>query len=726
MKNLLSSLKSLDFKEFAIRHGEKVALSVVGLIVLLTLALGTQWSRYNEIAPDELSEKAATTGQQVRTSGWPETEKLALEASTTGPAHPQRRVASMLADQNLDDPRFDFTMGPVIWEPLPRSVPIREPKWYQLIEPIASHGRIILDIPQLVAAEDPMGVAVGDGVDTRRDEGAIVARKRTQFDPRQGGVGAGGGESFDPGAGLGMRLQGFAPPGFESPEGQPGGFGEFDGEVSGPSSGLATHFVSVRMVFPARAQLQAILNARGIGAVASADLFSIQDFEIERSQAIAGPDGEIEWTEWKSFDLDKTLELLDLVSGFDTETLHPQVIDQTITMPLPMPKYGYWQDVHHPRLKDAVLSAEQQQQFGQFAEAMAQTREQFNEAPGFEFGAGEAAGENADVEKGGWAPKIRDFKSEVSEVAADQERARATFDVMRTQGGVGALNLQTLSATGEYLLFRFVDFDVEPGRAYRYRARLKFLNPNYDLPIDRVLRPSVAEGLFRPNPLNDQEMEAAWSASTNPVVVPDDLEYYVAGVTRSLRSSEANAKIRVHVWSDVLGTWVSEVVEVAPGERVGGSGPENTDVANLVADTFEKGQPVRFEADDVLADLVATPVLDLNDGMHAQYLAGLGEPRLEVVAPVVVLNEYGELVEHDPGAKSDARDAARTRYEDQMTALETLLAPQADTEGLGGNPLESGEGFTDFYGEGGEGAVAPQPRKRRRVKKGNPLRIGGN
>src|SRR5690606_13643890 len=75
-----------------------------------------------------------------------------------------------------------------------------------------------------------------------------------------------------------------------------------------------------------------------------------------------------------------------------------------------------------------------------------------------------------------------------------------------------------VTATGQLLLSRYFDFNVDPGKTYRYRVRLKVQNPNFGLSPEQIRSPEVAEGEFRFTP---------WSAATEPVTVPPDTEYFV-------------------------------------------------------------------------------------------------------------------------------------------------------------------------------------------------------
>jgi hypothetical protein len=59
--------------------------------------------------------------------------------------------------------------------------------------------------------------------------------------------------------------------------------------------------------------------------------------------------------------------------------------------------------------------------------------------------------------------------------------------------GPGATTARTSLAKGvDFLLFRFFDFTVEPGKKYKYRVRLVLSDANFNLP-DNVLAPAVLD-----------------------------------------------------------------------------------------------------------------------------------------------------------------------------------------------------------------------------------------
>lgn len=71
-------------------------------------------------------------------------------------------------------------------------------------------------------------------------------------------------------------------------------------------------------------------------------------------------------------------------------------------------------------------------------------------------------------------------------------------------------------------LFRFFDFEVEPGKTYRYRVRLFLANPNYRLPANVLLEEASAE---------QPRLETAYSVASNMVTIPLESRVLNTGVT---------------------------------------------------------------------------------------------------------------------------------------------------------------------------------------------------
>jgi hypothetical protein len=77
----------------------------------------------------------------------------------------------------------------------------------------------------------------------------------------------------------------------------------------------------------------------------------------------------------------------------------------------------------------------------------------------------------------------------------------------------------------QYQLFRYFDFDVQPGKQYRYRVQLVLFNPNYKIEPRFLAR----EDLGR-----EQYLLTDWCEPSRPVVVPPDARVFAGAVRPSL------------------------------------------------------------------------------------------------------------------------------------------------------------------------------------------------
>ncbi len=73
----LPNLKTLDYKQLAIDHGEKLAIAIVGLLLLFVLWT-TKWSQPIAKTPVELVDQAMTTEEKIKKQPWPEGDAKAL------------------------------------------------------------------------------------------------------------------------------------------------------------------------------------------------------------------------------------------------------------------------------------------------------------------------------------------------------------------------------------------------------------------------------------------------------------------------------------------------------------------------------------------------------------------------------------------------------------------------------------------------------------------------
>jgi hypothetical protein len=136
----------------------------------------------------------------------------------------------------------------------------------------------------------------------------------------------------------------------------------------------------------------------------------------------------------------------------------------------------------------------------------------------------------------------------------------------------------------KYLLFRFLDFNVEPTKHYRYRVKLIIANPNYKLDQSHLETPELAQGETR---------ETEWSKPSDPVFVPV-LEHYFAGEGKSVGGDQepettfgvamdARPPPRLlRAYNKRAGIVVEPTVTWSPGERLDDDGHAEDNV--LLAD----------------------------------------------------------------------------------------------------------------------------------------------
>jgi hypothetical protein len=87
----------------------------------------------------------------------------------------------------------------------------------------------------------------------------------------------------------------------------------------------------------------------------------------------------------------------------------------------------------------------------------------------------------------------------------------------KTTPQAGAANSEQNSYVPEYVLVRFVDVNIDPGKYYRYRFKIKMANPNYQ-------RPDVASPEYK----EKETLESSeWYELPQIVKVPEEIFYYV-------------------------------------------------------------------------------------------------------------------------------------------------------------------------------------------------------
>lgn len=226
---------------------------------------------------------------------------------------------------------------------------------------------------------------------------------------------------------------------------------------------------------------------------------------------------------------------------------------------------------------------------------------------------------------------------------------------------------------GELLLFRYIDFSVEPGQTYRYRMRLTFRNPNFGRrPSDAGNDPSVVEGETR---------KSEWSEPTVATYVEKDQRYYVADVKSSPGKSFPTPRLNVFQWDTTLGSLQNAAVDVALGQTVGGKA--KTKVLDPAKSTFEEKDYV-FQSNDFAVD--ALPDISIDSAAHPDIAPPGGGSRgdLKLNEQVLVATSEGRLAVIDPVALKTQEDEQKSNYKIQSENY-SHLEQSAAGSGLGGD-----------------------------------------
>jgi len=268
-------------------------------------------------------------------------------------------------------------------------------------------------------------------------------------------------------------------------------------------------------------------------------------------------------------------------------------------------------------------------------------------------------------------------------------------------GGMGAgSTMSGLADTGaDIQLFRYFDFDVEPGECYRYRVKLIVDNPNFEESF--VSQPTVADGKFRETP---------WSAPTPPVVVERDVEYGLVKI-KTDKGRIDGAELEVIQFDPNLGSYIMSNFPVYFGAYVGKE-KQKTMHLDFLTPTF-KEEPVTFTSKDVLLDSTATPA-KFSDAAEADLkLDKKGSAKLLDMA--VAFDRFGEIVELDASSLQDLADA-RKRVKEEREPYDDIKETEKDKK------KKAAEASTLDLGS--DKPVKGKGRKKKGQGASNPLKGG--
>ncbi len=466
--------------------------------------------------------------------------------------------------------------------------------------------------------------------------------------------------------------------------------------------GRGYHVVAVRGIFPLREQVAELVRAMGNGISPhdAQELIQMHDFKLERQTAKPGPDP---WSgPWEPVDREATFEMFrNDIYSFAPEPVADSIIDNHICMPLPIRLIGEWGKLAtHKAVKEFTLSPD---------EVAAQVEYQRKVIKKMQE---EDLKKQRNDDTGGFAPFTRNprkvqrraqnpngqdaenSKPIQQQILEELEKApKDRPDDQQINQRLADYIAKHASPQDHLLLFRYVDFNVEPGKIYRYRVRLEVDNPFRNRHAEEVADPSIIEKKFW-----DTEV----SEPTKPVYVPEPAHFYVMHVVGDPgRSSLPWAKVDLYQWFASTGTIVNKEIMAQIGQLLGGL--HQAKVLNPT-DNSDDMEKVPFVTNDALVDVAAG--FSLDPGLHRDLISEIAaaetkdksEPKEHKASDkekrnvgsmvpdvLVFVDGNGALRVIDGLDQQEEHQDAKTRYNVQNDQWEDLTKPdEADQPRPGG------------------------------------------
>lgn len=734
----MKKLKGLNWKQFFVNHFEKLVFGLVILIGLGALAM-SRWAPYRDKNPAQLQEQVAQATQQHTQGTWPE-EKQQEYASVNDIS---AKAESLLSSLDVNRFMFSASQPGFFPPVIDNKQPISDIDWLPVEQMIADAGRVLISTAPAfdpTMMNPAMGTEMMPGMPGMPGGAGMPGQPGAQggqtpadnkYAPRRsGGMGMGmgmegmAGMEGGPGMAPGMApgAPGMAPGAPGAPgaggrgntrnrntrnQGRGGGAGGAAG-AAGPAGepmvtpgmegmpgtegsmgpvmeGEGKRFVSVRGVFPLKQQEEILAKAMHLRTTAEAtQRLHFIEYELERQVAQAGPDP---WTgPWEKVDRQIAEDTISKSMGTEAVVYDPSTTSGVFTMPLPMRLMGYWtpEEASHPALEKFSGTDQARKQEAWIKQKIAEYNKEMEDLEKLQ-----------PVGGGGWQKFQRGLGgigSEMVDNTALMGQMAQSYNQAFGEAGAGGNQTRAMrpadikaqieamiTASGTFLLFRYLDFDVKPGYAYRYRVRLQVANPAQGLDATMVERPDIAEGPTRWTP---------WSDPTPVAVVPRDTEHFLATVIPGTRTEPTRARFEMYQWSEDIGTVVNQVLEVTPGAAIGGQ--VETTVIDPAANTAEP-KSVEFKSGDVLVDIMP----GVNSGADRNARTGSGASYV-IPDQILYVNDWGGLEVSNRITRAADRLEYREDYKAFREAYKDLTEPappMTGMEGMEGMEMMPGEGM---------------------------------
>jgi len=269
-----------------------------------------------------------------------------------------------------------------------------------------------------------------------------------------------------------------------------------------------------------------------------------------------------------------------------------------------------------------------------------------------------------------------------------------------------------VTAAGRLLLFRYFDFDLNPGETYKYRVRLIVRNPNFQRPIEEVVLPAVAEGETRTTP---------WSNETAAVAAEEDVHFYLQSVRPPRGIAGTTANFEIYQWYPKTGTTIQSVIKTSIGDEIGGE--QVAELYDVAKEKYDDKATVEFDTQNYLVDAIPAPSIRLEEHPDLN-LPARTRGHLPIEPEAIIVDNFGNLKKSLPPAVSSSYADVKQNFSRERESLAWVKKATEDRTAAPADGFDIGlEGASAFEGMEAE-MMGPQPPGKRGKRKRNPIRVG--
>ena len=372
------------------------------------------------------------------------------------------------------------------------------------------------------------------------------------------------------------------------------------------------------------------MNKNWLAALKNPSIAYPQYVKVDAERQTLQSDGG--WTEWAPIDEDAKYKVLDNLTEGDEELVPANLRLEALVDPLPFLRAGYWTGVHVARLVPPdVLNA-----------------------PPVNAGMMGGGGKGMGMMGGGGKGMGM----------MGGEGGRPGMGAMGEGGGsVGGSGDEAVTPNPEKtLMFRSLDFGIEPNTTYRYRIRLVVKNPNFE---HSDVNPGVD--------VTTKNLLGPWSETTESVSVPADVSAYAQMPAQDNRRDDV-VMFQVVRWNPATGQTVLKTDDAGPGFLVGNFGS--------VQEPSSEGSGPKSVTIDFNS---RSFVLDAVGGRNRIPDIGVERNPFTVPAVAMVVESDGSVVIRD-----QARDRTDEVREDMDANYRQALADSGRVRTPGSGPKRTG------------------------------------